>query len=279
MALQASLNDSKQRIKRLLAVFTTSLHSCRDKTVESHVRKGARYPHSATALLWRLRSIQSPGGTMPQSTAGWVGIFSLAGLVALTGCATTLTTIQKTCGTGTNVNQCSGTLEVPVKDTALVRQGVQIAISHVYSDAFANEVERFMTTNPDAIQAHSDWASLTPAGIVSNLRANMDEARLGTYDGFRAWYYHHMPWIKNLAFEASETLPARINRWGIPGRSAASIANTIVHEGAHAADLTHYDENNVCAPPYVLGEIVQRLENDASENMVSHCSWFDEATP
>lgn len=210
---------------------------------------------------------------MQKSTAESMVICFLAGLVALTGCATTLMTIEKSCGTGTNVNQCSGTLEVPAKDTALIRHGAQIAIDRVYSDAFANEVERFMTTNSDAIQSHPDWANLTSNGIVSSLRVNMNEARLGTHDGPGAWYYHHI--YGSLALESTETLPARINRWGISGRNAGSIANTIVHEAAHAADLTHYDDNKVCAPPYVLGEIIQRLENDDSGDMISHCPWFD----
>jgi hypothetical protein len=201
-----------------------------------------------------------------------VVLLSVGGILTLTACATTLTTIEKSCGTGNNINRCSGTLQVPVNDTALIRQGAQIAIDRVYSDAFASEVERFMVANRASIGSHPDWVNLTPAGVVSNLRSKMDEARLGTHDGPGAWYYHYIH--DSLALESTETLPARINRWGIPGRSAASIANTIVHEAAHAADLTHNDDHVACAPPYVLGEIIQRLDNDTPTNMVSHCRWF-----
>ena len=194
-------------------------------------------------------------------------------MLTLTGCATTLTTIEKSCGTGRKLNQCSGTLEVPAKHAAVIRQGAQIAIDRIYSDAIASELARFMDTNKDSIQLHPDWANLTPSGILSSLRVNMDEARLGTHDGLGAWYYHHI--YGSLALESIGTLPARINRWGISGRRGGSIANTIVHEASHAADLTHNDKDKVCSPPYVLGEIIQRLENDDSGDMISHCRWFD----
>ena len=70
--------------------------------------------------------------------------------------------------------------------------------------------------------------------------------------------------VGNLAYDRSETHPARVNRWALRGRSRSSLANTIVHEAAHAAGMRHDGKYRYCGPPYVVGEIVERLESGRS---------------
>lgn len=191
----------------------------------------------------------------------------------LLACATPLATIERSCGTGLNAERCSGALYVPRKDSVRIERAAQIAIDRVYSDDFAMSLDEFMRAHRDSIATHDDWKDLTSEQIISDLRKHMDQASLGTYDGPMAFYKYYNPLIQNLAYEAGGGCAARINRWGIGDRSNASLANTIVHEAAHAAGLTHFDDPVSCAPPYVLGELLQRLENDSRSRFVSYCSW------
>lgn len=202
-------------------------------------------------------------------------VAAVAVFFLLSACATTLTSIDRSCGTGDNLGRCSGVLTVPVRDSASFRRAARIAIDRVFSEAFANEVNSFMTENSENLRQHSDWVGLTPEAVVTGLRNSVHKAALGTYDGPIAWFEYHAPWWRNLAYEGTQNGPATVNRWGIGHRSDSSLANTIVHEAAHAASLTHNDRNAVCAPPYVVGEILQWLENDAADQFISHCKWFD----
>jgi hypothetical protein len=150
----------------------------------------------------------------------------------------------------------------------------RIAIDRVMSEDFESAVATFMDSLATHPRIQSDWSAWTSEKAVSAVRSSVAGAGLGTYDGIVAWFKHLTLWglgPGNVGLAPSNGTPARVNRWTLPGRSRASLANTIVHEAAHGANMVHESKPRECGPPYVMGEIVERLEEEGDINPSALC--------
>lgn len=186
-----------------------------------------------------------------------------------------LATVNPVCGSGDHVNVCTGQMEVPESRVEDFKVAGRIAIDGVMSDDFENAVATFMDSLASHPTIQSDWSAWTSDRAVSAIRSSVADADLGTYDGIVAWF-KHLPLFGlgpgNVALAAGNGKPARVNRWTLPGRSPASLANTIVHEAAHEAEMVHKSKRRECGPPYVMGKIVERLEEGGNINPSALCT-------
>jgi len=191
----------------------------------------------------------------------------------LSGGCTHFTTLPKTCGSAPNSDICIGKMEIPEEKTHDFTLAGQLAINAVYSEEFERTLERCMEQRLTQGPLPEDWEKQTARSIVSQLREQVPQLSLVTYGGISgAWLY---VFYGNLAFDGAPGLePIRVNRWGL-WRPPESFANTIVHEAAHKIGLSHFSENRVCDPPYVIGSIVERLAIGPKWTWTSeHCDWL-----
>jgi hypothetical protein len=195
--------------------------------------------------------------------------FTLAAAAVIAACAAPLGIVGRSCGTGLNASVCAGRMEVPAARVNEFEQAGQIAIDRVFSPEFERGVQEFVAARAQEPDMQADWSSWTADSVVATLRREIPNAELGTWDTPRAWLWKRM--YGNLALEANPPQPAVVNRWGLRGRSAVSLANTIVHEAAHKGGMTHIGEDRDCGPPYVVGTLVERLEQGAIVHPDSLC--------
>lgn len=194
--------------------------------------------------------------------------FSTAVLAMLLTYSSPATTpIKGACGTTTPAARacCLGTMEVPSKQQQLFMEGSQKAIDVIYSQEFADNLDRYIAALPVAYRQQSAWKNVDAQQVVQELRKKVCGLNITTYGGPRGL------WVKvfygNIAYDGeggAPDSPIRINRWGLANRTAAEVANTIAHEAAHRMDLTHPSSDNDlkaanCEPPYVIGNLVEAL--------------------
>jgi hypothetical protein len=198
-----------------------------------------------------------------------VAALGLAAALTIAACAAPLGTVERSCGTGPNASICAGRMRVPETRVDEFRRAGQIAIDRVFSPEFERGVRDFMAARARQPDMAEDWSDWTPETVVATLRSEIPGAELGTWDDPQAWVWKRL--FNTLAFDAKPPRPAVVNRWGLPGRSAASLANTIVHEAAHKGGMTHVGADRECGPPYVVGTLVERLEEGAIVHPDSLC--------
>jgi hypothetical protein len=170
--------------------------------------------------------------------------------------------------------------KIPNERTGDFTKAGQLAINIIYSDEFQEQLSEYMRSHP-ASPEDTVWAGLTPEGITAALRAQLRGINVTTYGGIRgAW----LAWRHgNTGLDGGGVA---INRYALDGRRASQIANTIVHEAAHGAGMTHPESDRpgglplaFCQPPYVIGTIVERIAEGPSWvwNNSQHCTTFDTA--
>lgn len=192
-------------------------------------------------------------------------------LSLLVGC-THYATIERTCGSIQNSGKCTGRMEVPEEKASDFEKAGQLAIDAIYSPEFEMMLRQYMQQHVGKESPQNDWEGLTPDLIIDGLRKSIPTLSLTTYGGPIGALKYYL--CNNLAVDGSLNGPIEVNRWGL-WRTPASFANTIIHEAAHKAGMHHYDQNRVCAPPYVIGSIVERISEGTHWKWTSaHCSWL-----
>ena len=216
-----------------------------------------------------VRAAERPARARPLGAA----LLCLALALAASGCAAPLTTIQRACGSGPNAGRCTGPMEVPAARADSFRAAGRLAVDVVFSTEFETAVARFVEVHAADPRIASDWEGWPAGRIVSALRTSLSGAALGTRDGPWQWLRHMA--AGNLADEAKPhahpSRPATVNRWGLRGRDAASLANSIVHEAAHQAGMRHDGKPRTCGPPYVIGQIVESLARTGRADATPLC--------
>ena len=204
-------------------------------------------------------------------TPTMAGVAFLGGLL-FSSCAARQVAIPRACGQQ-HPATCLGEIRAPENRWFDFEVASQVAIDQVMSSAFQDAVAGFIAQKASDSRISVDWQRWTAESAVQSVRERLAGSRLGTRDGFIAWIVHLPPWSE-VAIEpdSSAGKPARINRWALPGLSAAGIANSIVHEAAHNAGMRHDSEFRTCGPPYVLGNIIEQLALREPIDMNSLCA-------
>lgn len=185
-------------------------------------------------------------------------------LVLLSGC-TTLVKIKPSPVNPAEPDNKLGELHIPqYKQQDFVR-AADLVIQIINSPAFATEINNFVRLHANGGEYSQAWAGWTSARIVTEMRACITGVKVETYGGPIAWYNH--VFNGNIAYDGTTGDVVRMNRTGMRKRSIADLCNTIAHEVAHHAGMTHphsegKDKNvqiSRCEPPYVIGSIVKKL--------------------
>jgi hypothetical protein len=202
-------------------------------------------------------------------------------LSPLTGC-THFQTLEKTCGSGSNSGRCTDRMTVPDDQAPRFEKAGQLAIDALYSKEFETQLQDYMRKHANEEPIRKAWEGLTPEGIIAAVQARIPTLTLETYGGPLAGLKYLF--AGNLAYDGQVNGPILVNRWGLPKRPPASIANTIVHEAAHKAAMTHPHAElrpaelsiAFCEPPYIVGSIVERIAAgpDWAWTAARHCAFL-----
>jgi hypothetical protein len=166
----------------------------------------------------------------------------------------------KSCGSDRNENICLGQLLVPEKYKLTIEEAGRDAINALYSDGFAEDFALFLSRHGSDGPHAKAWNSVDQTSTISALKDKVHGQAISTYGGLRGWFVNFV--YGNVAYDGGATGPIRLNRAALP-RSVSSIANTIAHEVAHRAGLTHpHSDDRLeiarCEPPYVIGSLVEK---------------------
>lgn len=174
----------------------------------------------------------------------------------LLGACARLVTLSPVCGAGTQSGVCITPQEIPAADSLTYVSAARQAIEVVHSDAFA---ARYKAYNERALRfdpfVSDDWNAASADSALVRLRRAIAGLDVTTYGGLKGWFANRV--FGNRAYEGDSIGPIRINR--IPAADAHDLTNTIVHEAAHRAGLTHADGDRNCGPPYILGALAEAL--------------------
>lgn len=138
----------------------------------------------------------------------------------------------------------------------------------VYSSQFRNELQRQIDIHQSGAEYGPAWTNLTADSIIERMKRSMTGINVKTFRGPRATLLYYL--AGNLAYDGTSRGPIKINETEIAKRSKYDFANTIAHELAHRAGLEHPHSEvkgkfkiALCEPPYVVGEIVEKMCNSA----------------
>jgi hypothetical protein len=183
----------------------------------------------------------------------------LACIIVTTGCRTKLCSRTDITGTGRAAHVKSGPVSAPCNKEKDVAQAYQMAVDVIYSDKFAQSIRDFVNPTNTAIAKLDAWRDVDSNRAVQNMRTAIDGISISTYGGIWGWTIS--VFAGNIAKEGLTNGPILINRWPLRGRDVPSIANTIVHETAHRAGLTHPTKHQL-EPAYYIGNLVETLARD-----------------
>lgn len=183
--------------------------------------------------------------------------------------ASPLAAAPSVCGTGEHASVCFASIDergkLDADELDLLRRAGTGAIDTLFSDAFASELARIASDPGDGPHKHY-WQGFDVESAIANTRSAFNGLHVETYGGF--WGLLIGEFADNLAKEgkvrADGTRQIELNRTRL-NRSAASIAATYVHEAAHQAGYSHrkaHDKNQICEPPYVMGQIVWKIMDE-----------------
>lgn len=172
------------------------------------------------------------------------------------------------CGTGRNAAICFASIDragkVPPETRAKLAAAAPVAIDIVSSRAFAAELAAFHAALPAEWRASNRyWRDFDPAEAIAATRSAFAGLHIDTIGGTRARVSAR---FGNLAYEGS-TDPRtgerniRLNRFKLD-RPLGALVNTYVHEASHKAGYSHrgrQTEDQKCEPPYVMGQLAQKL--------------------
>lgn len=192
------------------------------------------------------------------------------GLTAtLCGCAH-LVTLAPVCGSGRNAAVCMTPTRIPEESAetykSAVRQAIDVASSPEFADGFAQYVAR--AHRGDA-SFSEDWKGVSATQAIADLRSQLARLDVATYGGIRGW--GSSLFLGTRAREGETTGPILINRF--PSADASDLVNSIVHEAAHRAGLTHLHGDRNCGPPYILGALAERISR--AEPSQTGCAELD----
>lgn len=172
------------------------------------------------------------------------------------------------CGTRGNAAICFASIDragkvSPEKRARLVA-AAPVAIDIVSSPEFAAELEAFHAALPKGwVASNRYWRDFDPAEAVAATRSAFAGLHIDTIGGTRARVSAR---FGNLAYEGSTNRRTgerniRLNRYKLD-RPLGALVNTYVHEASHKAGYSHrgaQTENKKCEPPYVMGQLAQKL--------------------
>jgi len=220
-------------------------------------------------------------------------IFALAGLAVAGYAVAAIAVPAPVCGTGSNATTCFASIDQSGKATAIQRQRLNEAgtrtIDIISSPDFERELVSFYAAyNPRARDAEHQryWQDFSPEAATKATRDAINGLHVETIGGLRAWFSARFS--GNLAYEGS-TRPdgsreLLLNRSRLD-RPVADLVATYVHEAAHKAGYGHRDSQNSdqkCEPPYVMGQIAEKLADPAGWpakfNSANFCPFFKKMT-
>jgi hypothetical protein len=196
--------------------------------------------------------------------AGGAALACAAGSLALAGSPRD----RELCGTGRNASVCFASVDraeklAPEQRARLVA-AAPVAIDVVSSREFAAELAAFHAALPDAWVARNRyWRDFDPDEAIAATRLAFAGLHIDTVGGTRARVSAR---FGNLAYEGSTSARTgerniRLNRFKLD-RPLGALVNTYVHEASHKAGYSHrgaQTEDQKCEPPYVMGQLAQRL--------------------
>ena len=189
----------------------------------------------------------------------------LAAIIFLPLSATNAQTNNIACGNGENASVCFSSIDERKKVQPAVRTQLTAAatasIDIAHSEAFETEVKKFYENHAQSGAHSRRWEGFEPEQAVKDIQTQLNGLNVITYGGIRGWFLLKI-W-NNLAFDGGDdpSAPIRLNRAAFP-RTVAEIGNTYIHEAAHRAGWSHQRDQNLdqrCEPPYVLGQIAEKL--------------------
>lgn len=203
-------------------------------------------------------------------------------VVEVAGCAH-ISRLERVCGSSPNDAVCLGEMIVPQAKADDFEQGAKAAVDALYSDRFRNDLVSFIREHAASSDREGAWKGHDADEIIIALRKEIVGTQVSTFGGPKGLWYYTV--YGTVAFErATDDSPVRMNRWGLGSRTSAEIANTIVHEVAHAAGLTHPHMGgpapkdstiSACEPPYLLGSLAERIAaGDQWKWTAYHCSYL-----
>lgn len=171
------------------------------------------------------------------------------------------------CGTGENATICFASVDqsgrlTPVQRARLGEVGTR-AVDIISSPEFERELTAFHAAHANTGEHARYWRDFNPRAAVADARSSFDGLHIETIGGLRAWFSANV--MDNVAYEGS-TRPdgsrdILLNRFRL-NRPLSALIGTYVHEASHKAGYSHrakQDENQKCEPPYVMGQIAQKL--------------------
>jgi len=163
----------------------------------------------------------------------------------------------------------TGISSMPCKKAAAYDTAQRQAIQAIYSEEFSVRLRTHMGRIGEGPHALS-WQGWEADTIVFRMRRELEGLSAETYGGVGGWCKHLF--FGNIAYDGVANGPIRLNRIPLKHRDAASIANTIAHEVAHRAGLTHPHSSSdldiaELEPPYVIGNIVEAIVREGPVKM------------
>lgn len=176
------------------------------------------------------------------------------------------------CGTGANAGICFASIDkrgkvTPEQRARLAEVGTR-AIDIVSTPEFEQELTAFYQAydwrSRDA-KHRRYWEVFDPKTAAASIRLSFAGLHIETKGGIGAWFAANNPYIGNLAYEGRDRpggyREILLNRNRLD-RPLSGLVATYVHEAAHKAGYSHRDSQNEdqkCEPPYVMGQIAQKL--------------------
>lgn len=176
------------------------------------------------------------------------------------------------CGTGANAFICFASIDQPGKVKPELRERLAAAgtraIDIISTPDFERELAAFYLTHGNDGPHSEYWQGFDPKAATANARSNFNGLHIETVGGLRAWFSANF--MSNLAYEggtrADGSRDILLNRNRL-NRPLAGLVGTYVHEAAHKAGYSHrgkQSEDQKCEPPYVMGQIAEKLADPAA---------------
>ena len=171
------------------------------------------------------------------------------------------------CGTGDNAGICFASIDQlgkvkPEMRARLAAAGTS-AIDIIGTPEFERELTAFFQAHGDDGAHREYWRDFDPKDATANTRSNFNGLHIETIGGLRAWISANF--MDNLAYEGGTrddgTRDILLNRNRLD-RPLPGLVGTYVHEAAHKAGFSHrpnQSEDQKCEPPYVMGQIAEKL--------------------
>lgn len=176
------------------------------------------------------------------------------------------------CGTGANADICFASIDKrgkvkPEQRARLADVGTR-AIDVVSTPEFERELIAFYQAydwRSHGAEHRGYWETFDPKAAAASTRLSFAGLHIETKGGIGAWFSANNPLIGNLAYEGQDRPDGYreilLNRNRLD-RPLSGLIATYVHEAAHKAGYSHrsaQNEDQKCEPPYVMGQIAQKL--------------------